>query len=153
MKAKTSNDIKVIEKIINKCDVCYLAMVDKDNMPYVLPFNFGYDSHYIYLHSGPDGKKIDILKSNNNVCIAFSTDNELFQRHDTVACSCGMKFKSVIAYGKVEFVEDYNQKIEILNKIMLKYTGKEFTYNAPAVNNVAVFKVYIESITAKTVGY
>lgn len=153
MGSKISNDSKLIKKIIDKCDACYVSMVDKNNMPYVVPFNFGYDGKYIYLHSAAEGKKIDILKNNNNVCVAFSTDHSLFHRNDDVACSYGMKFRSVIAFGKVQFIDEYDKKIEVLNKVMEKYTGRTFAYNAPAVNNVAAFIVEIESITAKELGY
>lgn len=149
----TTADPKVVQKIIDKCDTCYLAMADDNGMPYVLPFNFGYDGQFIYLHSGPEGKKIDILKKNNKVSLAFSTDHQLFHRHETVACSYGMKFRSVVVCGTVEFITDYDRKIEVLNKVMRKYTGKEFSYNAPAVNNVAAFIVHIESATAKELGY
>ncbi len=153
MKGKPTTDIKTINKIINKCDVCYVAMVDKDNKPYVLPFNFGYDGTYIYLHSASEGKKINILKENNNVCITFSTDHQLFHRNKEVACSYGMKFRSVVLNGKVRFINEYEKKIEVLNKVMEKYTGESFKYNAPAVNNVETFIVEIDSITAKEVGY
>lgn len=153
MGSKILTDLSVIKKIIDKCEACYVSMVDKNNRPYVLPFNFGYDGEFIYLHSAAEGKKIDILKINNNVCVAFSTDHSLYHRNDDVACSYGMKFRSVIAFGKVQFIEDYDKKIEVLNKVMEKYTGKAFTYNAPAVNNVAAFVIKIESITAKEFGY
>lgn len=33
-------DQKEIDEIINKCPVCYVSMVDENNQPYVLPFNF-----------------------------------------------------------------------------------------------------------------
>jgi len=153
MKGKIVTDKKIINQIIDKCTTCYVGMCDENNAPYVLPFNFGYDGTCIYLHSASEGKKIDILKKNNKVSIAFSTDHVLFHRHEQVACSYGMKFRSVVADGKVTFITDYDKKVEVLNKIMLKYTGKEFTYNAPAVNNVAVYVVHIDSITAKEVGY
>lgn len=153
MKGKILTEKRIINQIIDKCTTCYVGMCDENNTPYVLPFNFGYDGTCIYLHSASEGKKIDILKKNNKVSIAFSTDHVLFHRHEQVACSYGMKFRSVVADGKVTFISDYDKKVEVLNIIMLKYTGKEFTYNAPAVNNVAVYVVHIDSITAKEVGY
>ena len=153
MGSKIITDTKVIKYIIDKCDVCYVAMVDQNNMPYVLPFNFGYDGDFIYLHSATVGKKIDILRNNNNVCITFSTDHQLFNRNEEVACSYGMKFRSVVAFGKVKFITDNDKKIEVLNKVMGKYTNRIFDFNAPAVNNVATFIVEIESVTAKELGY
>ncbi len=141
------------KEVIDKCEACYIGMIDENNKPYVLPFNFGYENETIYLHSAPFGKKIDILKQNPEVCVAFSTDHQLFHRHEPVACSYGMRYRSVLAFGKVEFVENYDDKVGVLNIIMRKYAGKDFSYNAPAVNNVAIYKVNIDKIETKISSY
>lgn len=154
MKTKFLQKIQEIEEIINQCEVCYLAMADNDNTPYVLPFNFGYESNTIYLHSAPVGKKMNILKTNNKVCVAFSTDHEIYGQHKDVACSYSMKSRSVVAFGKVVFIEDLEEKKRVLNLIMKKYTGRDdFTYSTPAITNVCVYKVMIEQITGKERGY
>ncbi|MFH0865173.1 MAG: pyridoxamine 5'-phosphate oxidase family protein [Bacteroidota bacterium] len=140
------------EDIISKCDCCYVGMVDENNLPYVLPFNFGYKDMCIYLHSGQTGKKIDILKKNNRVCVAFSTGHKVSWQNENTACSYSMSYKSVICYGKVEFIEDYDKKVEALNFIMKQYVDKDFTYSAPSVNNVLVYKVVVEEMTAKEFG-
>jgi uncharacterized protein len=146
-------DPERIKEIIDKCEACYIGMVDQNGNPYVLPFNFGYEDGIIYLHSAAAGKKIDILRSNPKVCICFSTDHKLFHRHETMACSYGMRYRSVLAYGNIEFIEDYDQKVDVLNIIMRKYTGKDFSYNAPAINNVAIYKVNVHTIEGKESGY
>jgi nitroimidazol reductase NimA-like FMN-containing flavoprotein (pyridoxamine 5'-phosphate oxidase superfamily) len=139
--------------IVDQCEVCYVGMVDGDS-PYVLPFNFAIEGDFLYLHSGPGGKKERILKNNNKVCVAFSTAYEMYRQNEEVACSWGMKFKSVLIYGKVDFIEANDKKIEILNKIMKKYSGRDdFKYNDPAINNVVIYKIEIEEITGKARGY
>ncbi|MDK2979333.1 MAG: uncharacterized protein PWP52_2047, partial [Bacteroidales bacterium] len=62
-----------LEAVIKKCKVCRVGMVDGDN-PYVLAMNFGYEDQTIWLHCAKEGKKIDILKRNNKVCLEFDTD-------------------------------------------------------------------------------
>ena len=147
------NTPEMATEIIDKCQVCYIGMVDHENRPYVLPFNFGYLNNTIYLHSAPEGKKIDILHNNPHVCVVFSTDHRLFHRNEQVACSYGMRYRSVLAFGRIEFVSDFNSKMDIMNIIMRKYTGKDFTYNAPAINNVAAYKVIIDKIETKISNY
>lgn len=143
-----------IEPIINSCKVCHVSMVDTNNKPYVLPFNFGYHNGIIYLHSDPKGKKIDILKQNPNVCINFSTNHELFHITEGVACSYGMRYKSVVVNGAVEFVNSNKQKIKALNIFMDQYVkDKKFTYSDPAVENVCVFTVAVNNFTGKIYGY
>lgn len=142
-----------LEEIIRKCDVCYVGMVDKDNMPYTLPLNFGYDEDCIYLHGAPAGKKIDVLKSNPSVCVVFSTDHELRYVNEEVACSWGMRYRSVLAYGKVVFIEDHQEKIRALNIIMSNYSNRTFSYNDPAVRDVSTFKVVVERMDGRAYGY
>jgi len=146
-------DQKEIDEIINKCQVCYVSMVDENNQPYVLPFNFGYSDGIIYLHSSQKGLKIDILKKNRAVCIAFSTDHQLRYQSEQVACSYSMKYRSVLAFGKVEFITDMEQKIQFLNKVMTHYTDRDFTYNEPALREVCTYLVKVEKFTAKLYGY
>jgi len=146
-------DQKEIDEIIKKCEVCYVSMVDENNLPYVLPFNFGYDDGVIFLHSSKKGLKIDILKKNPSVCIAFSTDHQLRYQSEQMACSYSMKYRSVLAFGKVEFIEDPDQKIEFLNNVMSHYTDREFTYSAPSLREVCTYKVKVEKFTAKLYGY
>ena len=152
MRVKKITKQTEIDYILNKCDHCNMAMVDLEGKPYVLPFNYGYQDNTIFLHSDSKGKKIDILEKNPNVCLSFSTDHDLFVRHENVACSYGMKYKSVLVYGKVEFIDDYDLKIEALNAVMKHYTNKEFEFNSPAVKNVKVYKVVIDEITGKEFG-
>ena len=148
LKDREIKDFNEIEEILKTAQVCHVGMVD-DGKPYVLPMNFGYIDKTIYLHSAPDGKKIDILTKNNNVCISFDIDQKLKYRDEHVACSWGMRFRSVVLSGKVFFIEDNDEKINSLNIIMKHYTKKEFTYNLPAVKNVKIWKVEIEEISGK----
>ncbi|MBM3403790.1 MAG: pyridoxamine 5'-phosphate oxidase family protein [Bacteroidetes bacterium] len=152
MKKRIITARQEIDEIIAKCQVCHIAMVDPDHKPYVLPFNFGYQDGVIYLHSAQTGKKIDILKKCPDVCIAFSTDYVLRWQHEEVACSYGMKYRSVLCYGKVEFIEDPEQKVIVLNVVMRQYTGRDFPYNPPAIQEVNCWKVVVERFEGKAYG-
>ncbi len=149
MKNIQTTDFNEIEAIINKTQVCHVAFVDVDK-PYVLPFNFGYKNQTLYIHSAPTGRKINILQKNKNVCVSFEADSKLFVRHEQVACSYSMTFKSVVLSGVVEFIEDVESKKEIMNIIMKHYTAKDdFNYNLPAINGVVVMKIKIDHATAR----
>lgn len=151
MGANVINRREQMMEIIRSVQVCHLAMVDTDGKPYVLPFNFGTDDDYIWFHSAKTGKKNDILKHNASVCVAFSNDYILGSRHDHVACSYFMKYKSVLVYGEVEIIDDYDLKIKGMNIIMKHYTGKDdFQYNAPAINNVEIFRLKADTMTGKS---
>lgn len=141
-----------MDSIINEADVCYVGFVD-DGQPYVLPFNFAYRDDQIFLHCDNVGHKLDILAVNPNVCVNFNTGNELFNRNKEVACSWGMKYKSVNVYGKAEYIENYDQKYQIMKDFMLKYAGENFEFSEPSIKNVKVIKIPVERITGKKYGY
>jgi uncharacterized protein len=143
-----------MEEIIAKCLYCSMAMVDQNNQPYVLPMNFGYADGVVYLHSAPEGKKINIMRNNSNVCLSFSADLELRHQNKDVACSYGMKYRSVLIYGKVEFIDDPEEKRRVLDILMKHYTGRDdFKYNDPAIKNVLIYKVVAEKMEGRELGY
>jgi len=141
-----------LEQIIRKCKVCHLGMIDQDQ-PYVLGFNFGYSNKTIWLHGAKEGKKIDVIQANNNVCVYFDTDHELFFRDEPVACSWRWRYRSVLAYGKAIILEDFDQKVEGLNIIMKNFTDRTFEYSKPAINNVMVMKIQIDRWTGRSFEY
>ena len=152
MKTIFIEDKNQIDEIIRSCDICNLGVVDTDGKPYVVPMNFGYHNDYIYLHGADFGKLIDSLKANPEVCITFCTPTELAYQDAHVACSYRMKGKSVVARGKMEFITEYDKKVDALNLLMAQYTDREFKYNSPAVKNVEVYQLKPEELTAKEFG-
>jgi len=145
-------DIQEIEKIILSCRTCFLGLSDTDNKPYVIPMNFGYKNGTIYLHSGQFGRKWKIMHENPNACITFCLGDDLAHQDEQVACSWRMKSSSVIAEGKIEFVEDMDEKREILKIFMTHYSDLEFQFKDPAVKNVGIYKMKIEKMQAKKFG-
>jgi hypothetical protein len=140
-----------IDSIIQQCRTCYLGL-SLDNMPYVVPMNFGYDGQFIYLHAAQEGRKWEIMKQNPRVCITFCLGDELAWQDEHVACSWRVKSKTVIAEGVVEFIDDFEQKEALMHVFMKQYSNQTFKFNAPAIKNVGVVKVHIENIKAKEFG-
>ena len=149
MKTSIIEDKQSIETIIRRCDICFIGITDLDGNPYVLPMNFGYEDGIIYLHSGPEGSKLEMLARNNNICVTFCHNYELVHQHPDVACSYSMQTESVICRGKVVFVENMDEKRRVLNIIMHHYTNRDFNYSDPAVRNVKIWQVKIDSMTGK----
>jgi nitroimidazol reductase NimA-like FMN-containing flavoprotein (pyridoxamine 5'-phosphate oxidase superfamily) len=152
MKTYSIEEKERIERILKSEQICFVGFSDENGIPYVLPMNYGYEDEVIYLHSGPEGKALRILDANPNVCITFCTQPKLIWQHPDVACSYRMQSESVICNGKVVFEEDFDEKERVLNIIMRQYTDKDFKYSVPAVKNVKIWKVEIESIAAKEFG-
>ena len=149
-KEKEITDIKDIEEIILKAKVCHLGL-SLDDTPYVVPLSFGYKDKTIYFHSAKQGKKTDILKQNNKVCFEFDIDHELVKAEK--GCNWGMKFRSVIGFGKAYFIEDMEEKQKALDIIMQNYSDQTFEFLEKRLNNTLVGKIEIDQITGKKSGY
>ena len=143
-------DIASIEEVISKAQVCRLALSENER-PYIIPLCFGYKDKTLYFHSAREGKKLSILEKNNNVCFEIDTDHELIKGKK--ACSCSMKYRSVIGFGKAELIKETELKRRALNIIMQNYFEGFFKYPDEAVNNIVIIKVEIESMTGKQLGY
>lgn len=141
-----------MERIINEALVCYLGMTS-GNSPYVLPMNFALEPDAIFLHAAPEGLKLEVLRANPDVCINFNTGNEIFHRHKEVGCSWGMKFKSVNAYGKAAFIENYDEKYRVMQLFMIKYAGEKYEFSEPSIRNVVIIRIDIDRMTGKVYGY
>ena len=152
MKTVFIEDQEQIDEIINSCDLCHLGVIDTENRPYVVPMNFGYLDGYIYLHGANFGKLIDSLKKNPDACLTFCTDTVLAYQNVDVACSYRVKGKSIVARGIIEFIVDFDQKVDALNSLMAQFTDRKFTYNSPAVKNVEVYRMKLDDFTAKEFG-
>jgi len=145
-KDKEVTDKKAIEDIILKSTVCKLAMCDR-HQPYIVPLCFGFKDNILYFHSAPKGKKIDILKNNPNVCFEFDIFTQVIK--SAKACKWGMKYRSVIGYGKASFVTDENLKRQAFDIIMKQYADGSFLYEEASLTSTVIIKVDIESMTGK----
>ncbi|WP_423127926.1 pyridoxamine 5'-phosphate oxidase family protein [Gaoshiqia sp. Z1-71] len=151
MRTLLIEDRNEINQIIRACKTCYVGMSD-EGRPYVLPMNFALDGDTVILHSAQHGRMWETLKKNPRVCINWTLGEELAWQDVRVGCSYRVKSKSVIVEGTVEFVDDFDEKYRLLQATMSQYSEREFNFNRPAVLNVGLIKVKIESISAKEFG-
>lgn len=149
-KEKEIKDKKEIEKIINKALVCRIAVSD-NNHPYVFPVCFGYKDSCLYFHSARQGKKIEILKKNSKVCFEIDIDTELVESDK--GCDWGIRYLSVIGFGKARFVEQVEKKREALSIIMNQYSDKDYQVPENSLEKVRIVKIEVKGMSGKKSGY
>lgn len=152
MRTSFITDKEEINKIINDCDVCFIGLIEEDGSPYVIPMNFALYEGDVLLHSGPHGKHLNLLEKDNRVCVTFCSDRKLMYQHPEVACSYSMQSQSVLCKGKIEFVEELTEKENLVKVFMKHYTQREFKFSVPAIKNVKLWRLRVESVTAKSFG-
>lgn len=147
---KVNQEIKdpaIIEQILSGAEICRMAMTDGE-VPYILPFNYGYRDRCIYIHSAPEGKKIDLIKKNNRVC--FEVEDDIRITPHKKACGWATRYRSVVGYGEVEIVTDYEGKLKGLEIIMAQHgaPGRP-TFEPTEVNRMVILKLSVTSRTGK----
>jgi len=140
-----------IQAIIKEADVCRLAFAH-NNVPYLVPLSFGYNGKCIYIHTAQEGRKIDFIKANNRVCFEFETAVKTVQ-HPTIACKWTSAYKSVIGYGRIIELTDFQDIKYAINEIMLHYSGKEWDFTPSMLKKVKLWKIEIENLSGKQSGF
>lgn len=144
-------DIDQIMEIVDQARILHLGMF-AEGYPYVVPLHYGYEYENgvltFYLHSAGEGRKLDLIRANPNVCVELEANVELVSGHD-IPCRYGAAFSSVIGTGKAEIVCEEQEKIKGLKLLMVHQTGREFDMNETMAAGVAVLKVTVTDFTAK----
>lgn len=145
-----TTDKNVIESIIRRATVCRIAMSD-EGQSYVVPVSFGYEDGTLYFHSSTTGKKVDILRKNNAVCVEFDIDEEITKAKSV--CNWGIKYRSVIGFGRAFFIEAEEEKRRALDIVVAHYGGDPQDYPQATLRKTTVVRIEIQSATAKVSGY
>ena len=143
-------DPREIRHILDTAKVLHLGLA-VDNMPYVVPMNYGYtmdgEKPVLYLHSAVRGKKLDMIRQNPNV--SFSLECDLTPFAGKVACQYGLSYSSVMGVGQAHIVEDVEEKKHAMSVLMKTQTGGDFSFEDRLVSIVAVIRIDVTEFTAK----
>ncbi len=143
-------DISDIISIMRRCDVCRIALND-GAVPYIVPLNFGMSENggkiTLFFHSATEGKKLDLMRRSDAVCFEMDHGHRLYS--DAEKGYCTMEYESVIGYGRIRFIENYEEKICALQSIVDKYHPGGFEFGRAAVDRTAVYSLEVQSVTGK----
>lgn len=127
-----------------------LSVVTEDGYPYASPVNHWYceADGKLYFHGGMTGHKIDCMKANDRVCLCVMDGGT------PVEDGWWQRVKSVVVFGRVEFIEDYDRVVEISRALSHQFTQDEAYIDAEIrghARRTLVCAVTIEHMTGKTV--
>ena len=96
-----------------------LAVLGDDDYPYCMPLDYWYseEENRIYFHSGIKGHKVDAIKKHEKVC--FCICNEGYREDG----DWSLNIISIIAFGKVVIIDDYEKAMDICRQLSYKFTG------------------------------
>lgn len=149
-KEKEIVDPERIGQILRDAKILRLGLSVNDQ-PYIVPLCFGYAGRTLYFHCAPEGRKLDMIRKNDQVCFEAESDFEFVAGDE--ACTWSVKYRSVIGFGIADVVTEPEAKRQALDVIMRQYSDKSFQYTDQAIAKMVVIRVRIESMTGKESGF
>ena len=125
-----------------------LSLIGEDGYPYGMPLNHYYEDGYLYFHGGRSGHKIEALKKDCRA--SYCVYDEGYRNEG----EWHLNIKSVIVFGRVEFIDDEEKVIEISRKLSHKFTNDDNYIDEEireSLKGTAMFALKIEHISGKIV--
>jgi nitroimidazol reductase NimA-like FMN-containing flavoprotein (pyridoxamine 5'-phosphate oxidase superfamily) len=143
---KEISDGAELRRILEAARVCRVAMVDGDR-PYLVPLSFALDGEDLVLHSAMEGRKLEVLRRNPSVC--FEVEEGVEVAVGSTPCDTGMRFRTVIGFGEVEFVEDGAERARLLTLFVPRYGPVGVPISEVVARRTVVMRVRVRELTGK----
>lgn len=156
-KQRDCKDKVKIEQFLQDARIGIIGM-NGDDVPYAVPVNFVWYEGSIFFHGMGSGKKEKILSKGPPVC--FIVYEEYGTVTDPIPCHADTSYMSVMLFGRIEKIVDFEESSSVLQKLLDKYTPAYYkkpltskmleNYRSSIDGNpVSVFKLKPDEITAK----
>ena len=135
-------------KLLDRCQTIRLG-ISGGQFPYIVPLSFGYEVVFgkvnIYFHCAKEGKKVELLKLNNNVCI----EADVLNGYTDTGHSVTADYESLIGFGKC--MQVFGDEIVYGLQLLLNHCGvqKYSAQDCVSRGTVAVYKILVEEFTGK----
>jgi hypothetical protein len=92
----------------------FLGLTAEDQ-PYVVPLNYGYVDGRVLFHCALVGRKLNILRTNPQVCFTVASQVGPVERHPSDD-PCHGNFDSIICFGEARIVEELEERRQMLDR-------------------------------------
>ncbi|MDE6867740.1 MAG: pyridoxamine 5'-phosphate oxidase family protein [Clostridia bacterium] len=104
-----------IDRILRFNTSGVLAIIDNNGYPYTVPLSYVFTNGKIYFHSAKSGHKIDAIKNCKKATFCIIDKDDVQPEKYTTF------YKSVIAFGNVEVVNDMDESLLAIKELGEKY--------------------------------
>lgn len=149
------HDREILREILEECDVVRIGARDAEGM-FIVPVNYGYDLETsgetmrltLYLHGAKEGRKADAFAAAPDVAVEMDCCHEIITGDYT--CSYSFAYRSIMGNGRICRIEDTEQKIYGLTKIMEHMDpGAKAEFRPEMLERTAVFRIDVDKFTGK----
>ena len=136
-----------IMEVLETAEYGVLSTVSGDGIPYGTPVNFVFMDGAIYFHCATEGHRLGNIAANDNVCFTVVDSVELMPEQFNT------KYRSVIAFGKAEVLENEAKKkaalLGIVKKLSPGFIESGMEYIDSSVDKAHVVRISISEMTGK----
>ena len=144
---KEIKDKTEVEAVLKEARVGRLG-TSRNAMPYVVPVSYVYENGKIIIHGAKQGKKMDDIKVNPQVCFEVDISEIIVSDNP---CNYSYRYRSVIANGTAKILDNPIEKLEGLRLLTEKYApGKGNELNEEHLKkNLSVVEIMIHNMVGK----
>ena len=137
-----------IDAILERGSSGVLGLSGDDGYPYAVPISYVYDGDTFYFHCAKSGHKIDAIRRDEKASFCVIDQDQVVPEEYTTY------FRSVIAFGKMQVIEDEGEKREAIEKLAMKYAPEDSAEGRKAAIDrewvpLCMLKMSIEHLTGK----
>lgn len=132
-------------QIVERSDHGVIAMTTAEG-PYAVPVNLVRAGDALYFHSALEGRKIDALMQNPEVCVSFVAHEEIVGEKLTT------RYDSAIVFGTAAQLTDETERWEALRLLCERFAPDHmdaFESSRSALPRTAVWKITAKTVTGK----
>jgi uncharacterized protein len=138
---------ELTEEILEKGSTGILAVSGDNEYPYAVPVNYVYEHGKIYFHCSRSGHKLDAIRRCGKVSFC------VVDKDRVVPEKFATDYRSVIAFGMANEVEDEAEKIRIMRLLNNKYAPGLFEEGEKEIQKdwkiLCVIRIEVEHLTGK----
>lgn len=145
-KASRQKDASWALEVFDKAPFVTVSMTRPNGTPYGLPLSLVRKNETtFYFHCADEGEKIDCLR--NNPFVSLSAVSKCSPAFEEDKLNYTEHYKSAVAVGRCEWVEDDSEKIEALRLLCQRFLPKHMSHFDEAitrsVDRTTVIKIII----------
>ena len=135
------------ERILGRCTSGVLALTGDGGYPYAVPLSYVYADGAIIFHSAVEGHKVDAIRRDSRCSFCVIEQDEIKPAEFTTY------FRSVIAFGRIQILEDDNEKVQALRLLGSRYSpGDEHGLQHEidkSLDHVLLLRLDVEHLSGK----
>ncbi len=136
-----------MEQILREETLGYLGLSVND-VPYVVPLNYAYLEGKIIFHCARQGKKLDVLRANPQVCFTVGRQYGEIVPHPQGA-QCSADYDSVICFGEARIVEEIEERQRVLDVFNHRLQPAAEEISLEAASSCYAVEIKIVEMTGK----